>query len=383
MLQLCYNKKSNCGKESLSRTEREMDKEKARQLEEVLGVRVRLVSVSPQAWAGRGGGDSPEPGDVAEFDRGCWLLVERNETGLRVLEIGKRLSPVESRLIRWAFLQRTDDVSPSTESEALAIRLGEWIEARLEKDELHAPLPGEWADRLNGGVIPMLLSYEHGGADTGQILNVARSFLSDLSDDTIIVPLRQAEWLILAPDRLLVEMETFDPEEEDPDGVREELVSLAEGLQQAITGEWGGDCHVAVTEPVQPREELAAAAAMLRETMELGRRFHPERRVHLPWRIHLEWLIGHLPEPALRRIAGRMHGAMEPFADPETAAMLELFFSLDCNVSETARRMYIHRNTLLYRLEKFKLESGLDVRSFNDAVRARILLLLYKMTKRK
>jgi len=360
-----------------------MDKERARQLEEILGVRVRPVTVSPQAWAGRGGRDSPEPGDVAAFDRGCWLLVERSGTGLRVLEIGKRLTPVESRLIRWALLQRTDGASPSTDSEAQAIRLGEWIEARLEKDELYAPLPGEWTARLGGGVVPILLSYEHVGTDAGQILNVARSFLSDLSDEAVIVPLRSAEWLILAPARLLMEMESFGQEEDDPDGVREELTSLAEGLQQAITGEWGGDCHVAVAEPVQPQEELAAAAALLRETMELGRRFHPERRVHLPWRIHLEWLIGHLPEPALRKIAGRMHGAMEPFADPETAAMLELFFSLDCNVSETARRMYIHRNTLLYRLEKFKLESGLDVRGFNDAVRARILLLLYKMTKRK
>ena len=366
-------------------TDQAMDKDKARQLEELLGVRVRLVSVSHRAWTEAGGGKSPEPGDVASLlDRGCWLLVETNGTSHRVLEIGKPLTPVESRLLRWAFLQRAGNGSPASEREALAIRLGEWIEAQLEKDEFHAPLPGEWAARLNSGsVIPLQLRYEHAETDAGQILNVARSFLSDLSDDTMIVPLRPSEWLILVTDRLLMEMESIDPEEDDPDGVREELASLAEGLQQAITGEWGGDCHVAVAEPVQPKEELVAAAALLRETMELGRRFHPERRVHLPWRVHLEWLVGNLSEAALRRIAGRMHGTMEPFADPETVSMLELFFSLDCNVSETAKRLYIHRNTLLYRLEKFKLESGLDVRNFNDAVRARILLLLYKMTKRK
>jgi len=359
-----------------------MDKEKARQLEELLGVRVRLVSVSHRAWTEAGGGNAPEPGDVASLDRGCWLLVETNGTSHRVLEIGKILTPVESRLLRWAFLQRAGDGSPARESESPAVRLGEWIEAQLEKDEFHAPLPGEWAARLNSeGVIPLLLRYEH--ADAGQILNVARSFLSDLSDDTLIVPLRPSEWLILVTDRLLMEMESFDPGEDGPDGVREELASLAEGLQQTITGEWGGDCHAAVAEPVQPKEELVGAVALLRETMELGRRFHPERRVHLPWRVHLEWLVGNLSDSALRRIAGRMHGMMEPFADPETVSMLELFFSLDCNVSETAKRLYIHRNTLLYRLEKFKLESGLDVRTFNDAVRARILLLLYKMTKRK
>jgi len=56
---------------------------------------------------------------------------------------------------------------------------------------------------------------------------------------------------------------------------------------------------------------------------------------------------------------------------------------LDCNVSETAKKLYIHRNTLLYRLDKFKQETGLDVRTFNDAVLVKIALLLYKVTKRK
>ncbi|WP_420871911.1 helix-turn-helix domain-containing protein [Cohnella rhizosphaerae] len=56
---------------------------------------------------------------------------------------------------------------------------------------------------------------------------------------------------------------------------------------------------------------------------------------------------------------------------------------MDCNVSETAKRLFIHRNTLLYRLDKLKQEAGLDVRSFNDAILVRLLMLLYKVTKRK
>ncbi|GJM80639.1 hypothetical protein HMSSN139_31350 [Paenibacillus sp. HMSSN-139] len=55
---------------------------------------------------------------------------------------------------------------------------------------------------------------------------------------------------------------------------------------------------------------------------------------------------------------------------------------MDCNVSETAKRLYIHRNTLLYRMDKFKQETGLDVRTFNDAVLVKLELLLYKVTKR-
>jgi len=69
--------------------------------------------------------------------------------------------------------------------------------------------------------------------------------------------------------------------------------------------------------------------------------------------------------------------------DPETLATLEIFFEQDCSVSETAKQLYIHRNTLLYRLDKFKQETGLDVRTFRDAVLVRIAISLYKVTKRK
>ncbi|MFD2881944.1 PucR family transcriptional regulator [Paenibacillus rhizoplanae] len=62
---------------------------------------------------------------------------------------------------------------------------------------------------------------------------------------------------------------------------------------------------------------------------------------------------------------------------------LETFFEMDCNVSETAKKLYIHRNTLLYRLDKIKQETGADVRSFGDAAIVKLAMLLYKVTKKK
>jgi DNA-binding PucR family transcriptional regulator len=76
-------------------------------------------------------------------------------------------------------------------------------------------------------------------------------------------------------------------------------------------------------------------------------------------------------------------GGYDYLLDAETISTLETFFQLDCNVSETAKKLYIHRNTLLYRLDKFKQETSLDVRSFQDAVLVKIALQLYKVTKRK
>ncbi|MDT2192264.1 helix-turn-helix domain-containing protein [Paenibacillus larvae] len=78
-----------------------------------------------------------------------------------------------------------------------------------------------------------------------------------------------------------------------------------------------------------------------------------------------------------------MLGGIDHVLDTETQTTLEQFFGLDCNVSETAKKLYIHRNTLLYRLDKFKQETSLDVRNFHHAVLVKIALLLYKVTNRK
>ena len=57
---------------------------------------------------------------------------------------------------------------------------------------------------------------------------------------------------------------------------------------------------------------------------------------------------------------------------------INTLFDKGLNIAEAARELYVHRNTLVYRIEKFEHESGLDLRDFDDAVRCRIGLLLSK-----
>ena len=57
---------------------------------------------------------------------------------------------------------------------------------------------------------------------------------------------------------------------------------------------------------------------------------------------------------------------------------IETFFENSLNLSETARRLYIHRNTLVYRLEKVQRAIGLDLRSFDDAITFKLMMLLGK-----
>ena len=72
-------------------------------------------------------------------------------------------------------------------------------------------------------------------------------------------------------------------------------------------------------------------------------------------------------------------GGVELFSDEELITTGEAFLSNNLNVSETARAMYIHRNTLIYRLDKIERLTGLDLRKFTDALNFRILYVLSKL----
>ena len=54
------------------------------------------------------------------------------------------------------------------------------------------------------------------------------------------------------------------------------------------------------------------------------------------------------------------------------------FFENNLNVSETARKLFVHRNTLVYRLEKIKKLTGLDLREFDDAITFKVALMVKK-----
>ena len=64
--------------------------------------------------------------------------------------------------------------------------------------------------------------------------------------------------------------------------------------------------------------------------------------------------------------------------DEETLSTINKFFDNSLNVSETSRQLYIHRNTLVYRLEKIKKLTGLDLREFDHAIIFKIALMVKK-----
>jgi carbohydrate diacid regulator len=71
--------------------------------------------------------------------------------------------------------------------------------------------------------------------------------------------------------------------------------------------------------------------------------------------------------------------AKEIFEDEEMLSTAEEFLQHNLNAAETSRNLYMHRNTLLYRLEKIEKATGLNIRQFSDAVSFRVLTVLYKL----
>ena len=74
--------------------------------------------------------------------------------------------------------------------------------------------------------------------------------------------------------------------------------------------------------------------------------------------------------------------AEEIFTDKEMIQTAEVFLENNLNVSETSRKLFLHRNTLTYRLDKIERQTGLDIRRFSDAVTFRLITVLFKQGRR-
>lgn len=111
--------------------------------------------------------------------------------------------------------------------------------------------------------------------------------------------------------------------------------------------------------------------------LEIGRTFYSGRTVLSYERLGIGRLIYRLPEETSRQFLTEVFGDRNPEElDDETIGIINAFFENNLNISETARQLYIHRNTLVYRLEKIRQLTGLDLRNFDDAVELKIAMMV-------
>ncbi|MCM3703831.1 CdaR family transcriptional regulator [Paenibacillus macerans] len=358
------------------------------QVESIIGTSITESTWDVQVWRESvevEAGGTVGSGPVRKDGRVVWHWNTKADA-VQVLQADAgEVTDAEAMLIQMLLSaardQRSQTAPLKQDDESRSIQFGEWLLERMSRHEINLSVPDPFPikSRLKGCMLPFLLSWDHAGqGQTVSFAKLHKLLRSYFGGDIVLVPLKE-EWLILLGEELLTSLR--EESEEGAETERDMLGALCQGLYELITNEWVGGIHIAAGNALVGERELTSAALALRHTMTLGRIFNVTNKIHLPWELKLEQLVYSIPEDErLHFIEGNGDHA-KVFEDEETLTTLETFFDLDCNVSETAKRLYIHRNTLLYRIDKFKQETGLDVRTFRDAVLVKLELLLYKVTK--
>ena len=157
----------------------------------------------------------------------------------------------------------------------------------------------------------------------------------------------------------------------------EDLLDVAETLVDMLSMEALCNARVAHSTVVEDIHKLPQAMQEALAALEIGKIFYTDRKVNAYSSLGIGRLIYQLPKPLCQIYLQEVFGGDLPeIFDDETLNLVEKFFENNLNTSETARKLYIHRNTLIYRLDKIQKETGLDLRTFDDALMVKVALLV-------
>lgn len=140
--------------------------------------------------------------------------------------------------------------------------------------------------------------------------------------------------------------------------------------------------HVSYGTMVNEIKDVSRSYKEAKMALDVGKIFYSDRNVIAYSSLGIGRLIYQLPMPLCKMFIKEIFGDKSPDDfDEETIATINKFFENSLNVSETSRQLYIHRNTLVYRLDKLQKSTGLDLRVFDDAITFKIALMVVKYMK--
>ena len=159
----------------------------------------------------------------------------------------------------------------------------------------------------------------------------------------------------------------------------EDLRQFACAARETLSSETALSVTIGIGNIVSDVSELHNSYFQARRAIEIGRVFRQNETVLVYRSLMLERFLSTLSAETAMHYHGLLFNAENAklFSD-EMLDTIEMFFRKDLNLSDTARQLYIHRNTLVYRLDKVQRQTGLDLRRFDDAVTFRMLLDMEK-----
>ena len=158
-----------------------------------------------------------------------------------------------------------------------------------------------------------------------------------------------------------------------------EIEKAASSMESFLKKEGMSGIHIAYGTVVKEIKEVSRSYKEAKMALDVGKIFFGERNIIAYSELGIGRLIYQLPIPLCKMFIKEIFGGKNPDDfDEETITTINKFFENSLNVSETSRQLFIHRNTLVYRLDKLQKSTGLDLRVFEDAITFRIALMVVK-----
>jgi carbohydrate diacid regulator len=162
----------------------------------------------------------------------------------------------------------------------------------------------------------------------------------------------------------------------------EDLRKTANVILDMLNTEAMSKVHISYGTIVNDIREVSKSYKEAKLALDVGKIFYSDKNIVAYSNLGIGRLIYQLPIPLCQMFIKEIFDGRSPDDfDDETLVTITKFFENSLNVSETSRQLYIHRNTLVYRLDKLEKSTGLDIRVFDDAITLKIALMVVKYMK--
>lgn len=162
-----------------------------------------------------------------------------------------------------------------------------------------------------------------------------------------------------------------------PNLTGKDIDKIGKMIIDTFSTEYYSKCFIGVGSIVSDIKELARSYQESQIALEVGKVFESERHIINYDNLGIGRLIYQLPTTLCEMFMNEVfkNGSIY-MLDSETMLTIQKFFENNLNVSETARKLFVHRNTLVYRLEKIKKLTGLDIREFDNAITFKVAIMV-------
>lgn len=168
----------------------------------------------------------------------------------------------------------------------------------------------------------------------------------------------------------------------EADSSQEELMAIADTIVAMTNAEAMMNVKVSFGTVVPELKDVSKSYKEAKLALDVGKIFYAEKNVVAYNTLGIGRLIYQLPIKLCKIFIEEIFGGNVPGdLDEETLNTINKFFENNLNVSETSRQLFVHRNTLVYRIEKLQKSTGLDLRNFEDALTFKIALMVVSYMK--